>query len=268
MTALIVLVGLMLALLVIGVATASKAIALILGVVLLGGLAWIIKTSKTMRLEINDEGITQYRRTKTVMIRWEDIASYRYFSGQQNQSANFAAAGLLGVAIGAAVNAAKRRNSEPNRNFSLGFLRLFPRGGGKSVTIASNYENAAQAIEQVFAEIHPRLSAQSNPNFGPFCVEAQSLTHVKKGSLSFSEIEHVSVSGHVISVKKRDKRLMWASIAMMRLDNSMLMLEQLAAAGVVVKPSHDVFVPRPALNLFQQTAARHAALPKARVHVG
>lgn len=242
----------------------SKPIAIVLALAIVGGAGWLIATAKRVKIEISAEGITHYRRRSTTTLRWDDLSHYRFWSSKQQANAG-GQGGLIAVAVIAAVQAAKRRGQEPNRNFELGFLKLFSRHGGPQVTVTPNIIGAPELMELVFAEMHPRLAQRAQ--FGEFTLNGQTLVHKKKGPIELAEIEHMSVGGFNLSVKKRDKRLMWVNTNMSKLDNSMLLLEQLAAAGVVVKASHEVFVPRPVLSLFHQVAARHAALPQARVHV-
>jgi hypothetical protein len=241
----------------------SKAVAVILGLATVGVAAWLIVSNKRISIEMDSRGITQHRRSSSSTMAWDEISHYRFWSSKQQSGAGYGAGGLIGVLVVAAVNAARSSGKDPNRSFQLGFLRLFGNSGTAPISITPNYAESVDMLERAFAELHPRLAAR--PTFGDFALQPQLLRHKKKGDIAFADIEHISIAGYNLSVKKRDKRLMWASSQMSKVDNSMLLLEQLAAAGVVVKASSEVFVPQPVLNLFQQVAARHAALPQARV---
>ena len=244
---------------------ASKVVAGVLGLATIAGAAWLAKASKRIALEISPAGITQHRRLSSSSIDWNDVAHYRYLSGRHNAGAAAGGGGLIGVLVVAAVQAAADRKNVPNRVFSLGSLKVVSRNGGKPVVIGTQFQHASVAIEEAVSHLHPRLAAR--PSYAPFSFDGNVLRHQKKGDIGFADIEYVAVAGFTISIKKRDKRLMWANVHMAKMDNCLLFLEQLSAAGVVIKPATEVFIPGPILQLVQQTAARHKALPQARVHI-
>ncbi len=245
---------------------ASKVVAGVLGAATIAGAVWLAKVSKRIALEISPSGITQHRRLSSSSIGWDDVTHYRYLSGQHNAAgAAGVQGGLIGVLVVAAVQSAVARKKAPNRIFGLGSLKVVSRHGGKPVIIGSQFQDAGTAIESAISHLHPRLAA--NASYAPFSIDGNVLRHQKKGELAFADIEHVSVAAFTVSIKKRDKRLMWANVNMAKMDNCLLFLEQLSAAGVIVKPAHEVFIPGPILQLVQQTAARHKALPQARVHI-
>ena len=246
------------------IAVASKVVAGALGVATIAAAVWLAKSAKRIALEISPAGVTQHRRLSSSNMAWDDVAHYRYLSGQRNAGAAGGQAGLLGVLVVAAVQAAAARKNLPNRVFTLGSLKIFSRNGGKPVVISTQFRHASAAIEEAISHLHPRLTAR--PSYAPFSFDGNVLRHQKKGDIAFAEIEHVSVAAFTISIKKRDKRLMWANVAMANMDNCLLFLEQLSSAGVIVKAATEVFIPGPILQLVQQTAARHKALPQARVH--
>jgi hypothetical protein len=66
-------------------------------------------------------------------------------------------------------------------------------------------------------------------------------------------------------IKKRGKRLAWASASMRTVRNGMLLLEELGERGLIVTPSAGVFVPPTILAKLHEAASRHAAMPAARV---
>ncbi len=244
---------------------ASKVVAGVLGVATVAGAAWLVKSAKRIALEISPAGMTQHRRLCSSSVAWDDVAHYRYLSGKHNAGAAGGQAGLIGVLVVAAVQAAAERKDVPNRVFRLGSLKVFSRNGGKPVVIGTQFQHAGAAIEAAISHLHPRLTAR--PSYAPFSFDGNVLRHQKKGDIAFADIEYVAVAGFTVSVKKRDKRLMWANVLMAKMDNCLLFLEQLSAAGVIVKPASEVFIPGPILQLVQQTAARHKALPQARVHI-
>lgn len=264
-TTALVVITLLLLLPIAAIGLASKIVAGALGAATIAGAAWLAKSAKRIALEISPAGVTQHRRLSSSSVAWDDVAHYRYLSGKHNAAAAGGQAGIIGVLVVAAVQAAAERKNVPNRVFSLGSLKVFSRNGGKPVVIGAQLQHASAAIEEAISYLHPRLAAR--PSYAPFSIDGNVLRHQKKGDIAFADIEHVSVAAFTISVKKRDKRLMWANVAMAKMDNCLLFLEQLSAAGVIVKPATEVFIPGPILQLVQQTAARHKALPQARVHM-
>ena len=183
-----------------------------------------------------------------------------------NAGAAGAQGGLVGVLVVAAVQAVAEHGRIPHRHFSLGALKLYPKSGGKPLVIGHKYDNVVQLLELVFAELHARLGASAD--FAPFSLDQHALRHAKKGELALAEIESIRVAGFQIAVHKRGKRLAWCRVQMVRMNNSMLVLQQIADRGIVVNPASEVFVPEPTMRIFAATAARSNALPQARLHKG
>jgi hypothetical protein len=231
----------------------------------LAGTIWVWRALRRGSVTIDERGIRQQHLFGTQAIAWDDVGHYRYHSGKMNAGAAGGQGGLVGVLVVAAVQAAAARGRTPHRHFTFGALKLYPRAGGKPLVISHKYENIGEVIERAFAALHARLAPA---DFAPFAFDQQALRHAKKGELAFAEIASVQVGNFQISVHKRGKRLSWASIHMGQMNNSMLFLERLAALGVVISAANEVFVPAPALSVFAATAARHQALPQARLHKG
>jgi hypothetical protein len=246
------------------VAIASRPAAIVCGVASIGFTFWLYRLAQRVKLQIDAQGLTFQHRFSRQQLSWDEVCHYRYLSMSQQYYGGGGAAGAVVMLILAA-KAAHDHRKHPNRTFNLGWLKIFPAKGGKPIVISSTLQNATDALEQCFAQLHPRLAQRSD--FSPFSFAAQELRHQKKGSISFPEIEHISVSSQTIGVKIHGKRLMWASANLSKVNNGLILLEQLSSMGVMVKVAPEIFVPGPVLSLFQATASRHASMPQARIHL-
>ena len=172
------------------------------------------------------------------------------------------AAGVLIVMVAFAVAKAIKK-SAGNRKFSLGAMKLVGRDG-QTIKLDLRYKNVDAALDRCFDELHTRM--QDRPrDYAPFSVSAAEVTHAKKGPLALAEIEKVNVTGGRISIKKRGKRLAWATVSMRSMKNAMLFVDDLAERGIVIDAQSEVFVPVPVLAKLRAAASRHAALPQAKI---
>jgi hypothetical protein len=217
------------------------------------------------RLILDGEGITDTGIFTSTTIRWDDVDHYTFYSLGQQYAAG-GQGGLLVILIVAAARAMSKK--EPHRAFGTGRLQIRA-GDGRKVSVSQIWHDADVALDTAFAQLHPRLSqrASATPTelFAPVQLTDYALTMPKQGEIALAEIERVDVHNGVIKIKKRDKRFAWASIGQRRVKNSMLLLDQLAERGMVVKASKETFLPPPVIAKMLAAQDRAAALPTARV---
>jgi hypothetical protein len=212
------------------------------------------------RLIVDRDGVEVRGLTATRRIAWTEVQRYSFVSVDPNARGGYGQAGLAGVLVIAAVRALSK--APANRTFKAG--RLVLRGQGAPLKISPRYRDVDQALERIFAELHPRL--QASTQFGDLSFDGGTLHHVAKGALSLSELDKVVVSpAGTITVRKIGKRFAWATVAMARIDNSLLLYERLADRGVVIEMSKAMFLPLPTLGLLTRVAAVRAGLPQARI---
>ena len=216
------------------------------------------------RLVIDDSRVVARGVFGTKVIVWNDVTHYRYWSlGQQGMYVG--GGGAAGVLVMIAIFAAAKalRKSPGNRAFSMGGMVLHG-SDGTAIKLDLRYKNVAPALDRCFETMHARMRDLPR-DYAPFTVGAQELIHDKKGPIALAEIEKITVQGGRISIRKRGKRLAFASATMRATHNAMLFLDDLAERGLVIDANSDVFVPLPVLTKLQAATARHAGLPTAVV---
>ncbi len=219
------------------------------------------------RLVVDERGVTAKGVFGKTRVDWDEVDHYTYWS--MDQTAAYAA-GAQGGAIGAivvigivAAIRATRKSKNGNRRFAQGQLVLVSRGGVR-LPIDNRYARAVEALDRAFAELHPRLRAQT-PQFMPFALGDTDLRHEKKGTIGLADIQHIGAGGTRLTIKKNGKRLSWVSVPMKRVKNVLLFIELLAERGLVIKANAEVFMPPTVLDKLRAAASRQAALPQARV---
>jgi hypothetical protein len=224
------------------------------------------------KLVLDSGGIKRTNLLGEKSLSWDDVDHYTFWS--MDQSAGYAAIGagsadpvaIAAVAVLAiAVMAVGRKKQTDNRRFGTGRLRLVGKDG-TSLLIDQRYRDARGALDRAFDELHPRLRAHAgDETFAPFRLTDNELVHDRKGPLALAEIERVSISGGRFTVKKRGKRFAWVACSMRRVANVMLLVEELADRGIVIKAAAGQFVPPTVLEKLRAAASRQALLPAARV---
>jgi hypothetical protein len=224
----------------------------------------LVVLSARRRLVIDDRRIVAKGMFGTTAIPWDDVAHYNFWSlGQQGvYVAGGGGAGVL-VVLAAMAIAKAIRKSPDNRQFSTGGMRIVAKDG-QTIKLDLRYKAVAPALDRCFDELHARLRDQPR-DYAPFTVSATEVTHTRKGTLALAEIEKVSVSSGRISIRKRGKRLAWATAPMRSTKNTMLLVDDLAERGIIIDAQTDVFVPLPVLGKLRASVSRHAALPSAKV---
>ena len=236
------------------------------GIVLVAGLLALAIAVGKRRLVIDERGVTAKGAFGLTRLDWDEVDHYTFWSMDNHMMYGAGGQGAIAAVIVIAVIAAIRairKGKLGNRRFSQGQLVLVGKTGAK-LKIDNRYRKATDAIDCVFAELHPRLRA-GTPDFTPFALSDTELRHVKKGTIGLADIEHVGMGGMRVSIKKRGKRLSWVSVSMKKIKNVLLFTELLAEHGLIIKANAEVFMPPSVIEKLRAAASRQAAMPQARV---
>jgi len=243
-------------------------VAKLVGIVLAAAAIALAIVLGRRRLIIDERGVTTKGAFGVRRLEWNEVDHYTFWS--MDQTMVYAAGGqggaigvLVAMAIVAAVRRLRRGRANSNRRFVQGQLVLVGKSGTR-LPIDGRYRDAYQALDRCFDELHPRLRG-GTLEFLPFALGDTELRHAKKGVIGLADIQHVGLGGQRISIKKRDKRLSWASVPMKRIKNVLLFVELLAERGLVINANAEVFMPPTVLDKLRAAASRQAALPSARV---
>ena len=243
-------------------AFAAGTIGVIIALALVAAYVALYVKLGTARLVVDETGVEHRGVFSTKTIRWDEVLRYRFVSIDPTAHAHATGGGLIGALAIAAVKAMQRKGG--NRRFKAGRLTLHGKGKHKLV-LSSRFKDCDTALDFAFAQLHPRLA--SGTLFGDLSFDGNVLRHHKKGELSIAEIDSVIVGADgTISIRKVGKRLAWASTAMARLDNPVILFDRLADRSIKVDMSEEVFLPHPTIQLLTDAANARANLPKAVVH--
>ena len=221
------------------------------------------------RLVLDEHGVTAKGAFSTSTISWNELDHYTFWSMDQQAvyAAGGAQAGLAGiiiVAIVAAVMASKRNKGDDNRRFAMGRLTLFGQSGRK-IHIDARYKRPVDVLDPAFEEMHSRQRAAGRRDYAPFTLGPTELHHATKGTLALPDIEKISIASSQLIIKKRGKRLAWARVHMKNVHNGLLFIEELGERGLTVDAKAGMFVPPTVLEKLRAATARQAALPAARI---
>jgi hypothetical protein len=162
---------------------------------LLGLLAWLCRREATRRIRLHEEGIVAVAGRKTVELPWSDVEQVWFRAIRVN------AGGLLGVAIGAAVDASRGGKSRPLNEASTSIaVRIL--GGGRKIKLTSNYRGVVPAFEEVLRRVNPRLVddclrriREGQPvRFGKVTLSAAGVQFGRKAVLPFRDIERLEIA--------------------------------------------------------------------------
>ena len=216
------------------------------------------------RLVVDDAGLTAHGMFGTTQVSWGEIDHYTFWSMDQQTvyavNGQGGVAGAIIVGIVAAAVAASRNKGQANRRFAAGKLTLV---GNTSLAIDARYANVSAALDPIFDRLHALLGPRRD--FAPFTLSPVELVHAKKGPIALAEIEKISVAGGSLVIKKRGKRLAWLRVHMKQIHNSLLLIEALGEAGLVVDAAAGMFVPPTVLDKLRAATQRQQAMPAARV---
>jgi Bacterial PH domain len=199
------------------------------------------------RLVVDEDGVATRGLFGARRIGWDDIVGYRFWSYElKPQGGRAAQAALVIGAIGYLERGGRARGAD-NRRFGTGAgtgrLTLIGRDGTR-IAIDGRYRDVVSVLDRIFAEMHRRLRAEARQSFAPFAFDGSALRFRGNRALELGEIELISVTNDKLAVRKRGARLSWVATSMKRVDNGVLLLEELARRGVAVQASAGVFLPK------------------------
>jgi hypothetical protein len=178
-------------------------------------------------------------------IAWDDIDYYTYWSALSSGTWKETPAAVDSPAVFSA------RHS----------LQLY--GRRTSLTIGSSFRDVQRAVGLILPRVNRQLRARTTIDVYPFSLDDAGLTHAKRGTLGWSDVEKVVLNydGQLMRVMKHDKTFAWCSERLAWIHNGLLLLELLVERGVRLDPGPAAFVTRQIID----GMARAAALPRAEV---
>ena len=203
------------------------------------------------KLIVDEGGVVAKGLFGSRRIAWDDVRKYRFWSYELQVKGRGAHAGQAAVVLGAIglLERGGRARGVDNRRFGTGTgsgrLTLLGRDGTR-IAIDGRYRDVASVLDRIFAELHRRLRLEARRNFAPFALEGSALLFRGNRAIDLADIEMISVTNDRLAVRKRGARSSWATSSMKRLDNGMLLLEDLRDRGVRVHASAGVFLPNSA----------------------
>lgn len=234
---------------------------IVCAVILAGTIVLAVKLASA-RIIVTPDGVEHRGAFSSKSMRWNEVMRYRFVSIDPTANAHAAGGGLVGVLAIAAIKALQAKGG--NRRFKAGRMTLFGQGNDK-IVLTSRWKGVDAVLDVAFAQLHPRLANVTQ--FGDLAFDGNVLRHHKKGELTISEIECVMVSSNgIITIRKVGKRLAWATVAMGRVDNPIVLFDRLNDRSIKVDMSEEVFLPHPTILMLTNAAQARMNLPKAVVH--
>jgi hypothetical protein len=204
----------------------------------LGAFFWFFFSREMGRsTRVYEDGIEQVRGSNTTELRWTDVTEVWF------QAVKVQAGGLIGLAVGAAMEAAAKKKGKPldTRGTSI-TVRVIGRGGEK-VVITSNDTGVLEAFEIIRSRVNPRLvedvkrRVQNGQTvaFGNISISLRGIANGKKEPVSFSEIEKFVIDAGRLRLKKKGAWLDAIAVPVQKIPNVFVLTEvyvQLAAGPV------------------------------------
>jgi hypothetical protein len=250
------------------VALVASAVWMPLAAAPIAGYALACVAIARRRVWIDGDGV-RWRRISGLgggALRWDEIERYRYWASVIKKPLGLTSipAVVRELAAGPTPGPIVGGADTTVRNTRHHMVLV---GAGVTFRFGSEMHDADRAAAIVLAEIHPRLRARGAPGSGaselrPFTVEEAGLRHASAGLLSWADLEKVALTEELpprVRVMKRRKALAWVSERLDRVDDGMLLLEELAARGVPVTRGRTTVVTAPVAG----AEAVAAALPRA-----
>jgi hypothetical protein len=215
------------------------------GAALLGGLAvglgaffWFFFSREMGRgTRVYEDGIEQVRGPHTTELRWNDVTEVWF------QAVKVQAGGLIGAAVGAAMEASARKKGKPldTRGTSI-TVKVMGRNGEK-IVITSNDTGVLEAFEIVRARVNPRLVEEAKrqvqqggtATFGKVSISMRGIANGQKEPVAFSEIEKFVIDSGRLRLKKKGAWLDAMAVPVQKIPNVFALTEvyiQLAAGPV------------------------------------
>jgi hypothetical protein len=189
---------------------------------------------RELRLEVrlHRDGLVLAAGGRTRELRWEEIEQvwFRAIRVGAGGIIGGALGGAIVGAIGAAVDDARGRGQPLNQANTSITARLV--GGGRSITLTSNFREVVAAIEEVLGQVNPRLvrdclrrvQAGEEVAFGKVVLSWHGVRFGSSAPVGFGEVERFEFKAGKLKLKKRGA---WLSrgILIHRIPNVMVLLQ-------------------------------------------
>jgi len=188
------------------------------------------------RLELSERGVALTKGSGNVeRLAWHEIDEVWL------RAVKVRAGGLLGAAIGAAIDAARKKSRGLDDDSTSIYVRLV--GNGGKLRFDSNFKGVGRAFERILAEVVPRMTSRAIEQarsgmtvpFGPLALSVQGLIVKKRAPIPFSEIEKLAIEKGRLVVKKKGSWLAAAAIPVAKIPNVFVLtgvFDQLAGGAV------------------------------------
>jgi hypothetical protein len=208
--------------------------------------AWVAVSRH--RIWVDADGVRWRTTGGSRALRWDDVERYIYWGTTPRLiQSGFGPARYID-AVTSTVTATRHH------------LALYHPGG--KLVISSTYVGAEHACARALAELHPRLRRRPGLGFAPFAITDDGLRHATAGTLRWAQIEKLTINADIpprLRVMKRGKAFAWAAESLAKIDNGMLLLEELVGRGIPLVPGPRALLTAPVIDAHR----RAEALPRA-----
>ncbi len=188
----------------------------------LGAFFWFFFSREMGRsTRIYEDGIEQIRGSNTTELRWNDVTEVWF------QAVKVQAGGLIGLAVGAAMEASAKKKGKPLDTRGTSITVKVIGQSGEKVVMTSNDTGVLEAFEIVRARVNPRLvedvkrRVQNGQTvaFGNVSISLRGIANGKKEPVSFSEIEKFVIDAGRLRLKKKGAWLDAIAVPVQKIPN-------------------------------------------------
>ena len=200
----------------------------IAGVIALGLMTllfWIFAFEGDRDVSLYDDRIVQRIRARRTEIPWASVEELKI------KAIRIRAGGLIGMALGAAVEAATKGKDKPINQRNTTIVATIT-GGGKKIKLTSNDQGVVAALDRIQAFINPRLTEAAirqiqqgqTAAFGPLSLSLQGVSFGKRRAVAFPEIGKLTMEKGKIYLKKNGSWLASGSASVAKVPNPFVAL--------------------------------------------
>lgn len=197
----------------------------VVALALIGLLVWIFLSESNREVTLYDDRIVQRIRARTTEIPWASVEELRI------KATRVRAGGLVGLAVGAAVEAATKAKDKPlNENTTS--IQATVSGGGRKIKLTSNDKGVVLAIDRIQAFINPRMTEAGirliqqggTAVFGPLSLSLQGVSFRNRRAVPFAEIGKLYMEKGKLYLKKNGSWLASGSAPVAKVPNPFVAL--------------------------------------------
>lgn len=216
-----------------------------------GAFAFFYGREKGRVTRLFAEGIDQTIGSRTRELRWSEVTEVWF------QAIKVQAGGVVGLAVGAVVDAATKRKNAPLDARSTNItVRLVGRSGEK-IALTSNDKGVVAAFEEILRRVNPRLLEESLQriqggdavSFGNVSISLRGIASGRKEPTAFHEIETFGIQNGKLTLKKKGSWLTSLSAPIQKIPNVFVLTE--LHARLTTNPEQTSSAP-PGKNLAQR----------------